>query len=131
MAPDVENSNGKTALQMAVEAGNGKTTRVLIENGADPFRGVESPYDVANRLWTKQALEMLKDKIEQVRPDMVEKLGRSGKKKEDESEKLPEPPEKEENGSRDCEGQQIWPDRVFIRKGEREYMPPSDPSYWY
>jgi hypothetical protein len=71
---------------------------------------------------------MLKDKIEQVRPDMVEKLGRSGKKKEDESEK---PPEKEENGNCDCEGQQIWPDRVFIRKGEREYMPPSDPSYWY
>lgn len=63
VAPDVENWNGKTALQMAVEAGNGKTTRVLIENGADPFGGVESPYDIANRLWTKQALEMLKDKI--------------------------------------------------------------------
>jgi ankyrin repeat protein len=41
VAPDVENSNGKTALQMAVEAGNGKTTRVLIENGADPFGEVD------------------------------------------------------------------------------------------
>lgn len=127
VAPDVENSDGSTALKLAVEAGHGKMTRVLIESGADPFRGDLSPYDRANMLWTKEALEMLKDKIEQVRPDMVEKLGRP-RKKEDEGKKVPG---KEENEHRDRDGEQIWPDRVFIRKGEREYMPPSDPSYWY
>jgi hypothetical protein len=56
--------------------GTEKTTRVLIENGADPFRGSKSPYDVANWLWTNQALEMLKDRIEQAK-----KLGRSRNKK--------------------------------------------------
>jgi len=94
---------------MAVETGHGKPTRVLIENGADPFRGWEVPYDMADRLWTNQALEMLKDKIEQVRPDMVENLGRSRKEKEEEGEKAPE---KEKNGNHDREGEQKWPDRM-------------------
>ncbi|KAI7978415.1 hypothetical protein EIK77_001939 [Talaromyces pinophilus] len=208
--PDVTNAQGETALERAIRAGHGRTTRLLIENGADPFRGCQSPYDMAQRLWTRSALEMLNDKIEQVLPDQVEKLGRpkvskkdggkktvkqEGEENEnsdhqgyekwlDQADKLPrlklrntddnkktvkqeeeeadeenrdrrgytkwldqvdksgrskvsnkddgkKTVKKEEEENRDRHSHGEWPDRVFIRQGQREYMPPSDPAYWY
>jgi hypothetical protein len=141
--PDVKKSvRGKTALEHAVRAGHGWTTRLLIENGADPFRGRPSPYDVAQELWQYRALEMLKDKIKQVRPDEVGKLGSSRVKREEdyiekelerehmakELERRKKFKKEEDYESRERKSSEIWPDRVFARG--RGVVAPSEPAYW-
>lgn len=109
--PDVTNAQGETALERAIRAGHGRTTRLLIENGADPFRGCPSPYDLAQRLWMRNALEMLNDKIEQVLPDQVEKLGQTRVSKIDAGKKMVKQEGKESENS-DHQGYDKWLDRA-------------------
>lgn len=116
---------GNSALHCAVRNGHGKIARVLLEHGADPFSGVPSSLKLAEQMWNEKPLSIFREMVREYHPGKSNARQASKQVATGYSER-----DQRKDPSRAVPNPGIWPDRVFIERGERVTMPPSDPAYW-
>lgn len=131
--PNKLDRGGQAALHKAIIHGHGRVVRLLVENGADPFIGTAPILWFAELYWNKRSLKLLRELLRKHYPERFE----------DEHPTLVKPAVKPEvkkasvkasknstEVSTASPSENLWPDRVFISRGERISVAPSDPAYW-
>lgn len=131
--PNKLDRDGEAALHKAVIHGHGKVVRLLVENGADPFIGRVPILSFAELFWNERPLELLRELLRKHHPRRFEQRHPTSVKRPTEPAVKPEL--KKTSGSftrisSESPSKNRWPDRVFISRGERIIVSPSDPAYW-
>jgi hypothetical protein len=136
--PNKLDSGGQAALHKAIINGHGKVVRLLVENGADPFIGTAPSLWFAELYWNERPLELLRELLRKHYPERFEEEHPTPVKPAVEPAVKPEVKKASVKAFKNftrvstaSPSENLWPDRVFISRGERISVAPSDPAYWY